>query len=71
MFVLVLVVFASFEEGLWDGLVWKENATLFKPFTFLPQIEERNLLTLIVPLLALPQATHYILDGFIWRKQKV
>jgi hypothetical protein len=24
-------------------------------------------LALIVPLLALPQATHYVLDGWIWR----
>ncbi|MCC6273443.1 MAG: hypothetical protein IT572_08250 [Deltaproteobacteria bacterium] len=24
-------------------------------------------LAILVPLLALPQATHYVLDGFIWR----
>ena len=24
----------------------------------------------IVPLLALPQATHYLLDGFIWKLGK-
>jgi hypothetical protein len=23
-----------------------------------------------VPLLALPQATHYLLDGFIWRRPR-
>jgi hypothetical protein len=23
----------------------------------------------LVPLLALPQATHYVLDGFIWRRK--
>jgi hypothetical protein len=22
----------------------------------------------LVPLLALPQSTHYVLDGFIWRR---
>jgi hypothetical protein len=24
----------------------------------------------LVPLLALPQSTHYVLDGFIWRRGK-
>jgi hypothetical protein len=23
----------------------------------------------LVPLLAIPQLTHYVLDGFIWRKK--
>lgn len=69
LFFLILFVFAYFEEGLWDGLVWKENTDLFGPFEFLPQIEEDKLLSLLVPLLALPQATHYVLDGFIWRRQ--
>ena len=27
-------------------------------------------LALLVPLLALPQATHYLLDGFIWRSKE-
>lgn len=69
VFIAILIVFAYFEEGLWDGLVWKEHSAAFSPFAFLPQIEETKLLSLLVPLLALPQATHYILDGFIWRKQ--
>jgi hypothetical protein len=25
--------------------------------------------TFVVPLLALPQLTHYVLDGFIWRRK--
>ena len=29
-----------------------------------------NLLSILVPLLALPQITHYILDGFIWKIRK-
>jgi hypothetical protein len=28
-----------------------------------------DLLALLVPLLALPQATHYVLDGWIWRRR--
>jgi hypothetical protein len=27
-------------------------------------------LSIIVPVLALPQITHYILDGFIWKVRK-
>ena len=29
----------------------------------------RNLKMYLVPLLALPQLTHYVLDGFIWRRK--
>ena len=70
VFIVILAVFAYFEEGLWDGLVWKEHSSFFSPFAFLPQIEEKKLLSLLVPLLALPQATHYVLDGFIWKRQR-
>ncbi|SDD59268.1 hypothetical protein [Pedobacter soli] len=66
-FLLILVLFAYLEEGLWDGLVWKEHQAVFKPFSTLPQITSSELLSLLVPLLALPQATHYVLDGFIWK----
>ncbi|MEJ6979000.1 hypothetical protein WG906_00970 [Pedobacter sp. P351] len=69
IFILILSVFAYFEEGLWDGLIWKEHSTIFRPFAFLPQIEEKKLLSLLVPLLALPQATHYVLDAFIWGRR--
>jgi len=66
-FLFILILFAYLEEGLWDGLVWKEHQAVFKPFTTLPQITSSELLSLLVPLLALPQATHYVLDGFIWK----
>jgi hypothetical protein len=66
----LLILFAYFEEGLWDGLVWKEHASVFKPFATLPAINSDMLLALIVPLLALPQSTHYVLDGFIWKMKK-
>jgi hypothetical protein len=63
----LLVLLAFFEEGLWDGLVWREHLSLFPGFQWLPQIHGLNGLSLIVPLLAVPQITHYILDGVIWR----
>lgn len=68
IFVAVPLLLAYLEEGLWDGLIWTEHPTLFPTFTSLPPIESNDLLVLVVPLLALPQITHYILDGFIWRR---
>lgn len=68
LFVGLLFVFAFVEEGLWDMAVWKEHGQLFgfrSGATF-----SSKALAFIVPLLALPQITHYILDGFIWRIRK-
>ena len=65
--IALLVVLAFAEEGLWDGLVWREHLSLFPGFRALPGIESVSLLSLIVPLLAVPQMTHYIIDAVIWR----
>ncbi|GAA4052889.1 hypothetical protein GCM10022409_44800 [Hymenobacter glaciei] len=59
---------AFLEEGLWDGLVWREHGTVFSWFQQLPAVASPALLMWLVPLLALPQSTHYVLDGFIWRR---
>jgi hypothetical protein len=53
------------EEMFWDRTVWHERDWLFGPSFQMPQ----GLETLIVPLLAVPQVTHYILDGFIWKRK--
>ena len=70
LFLLLVFVLAYLEEGLWDGLVWRERAGFFVVFESLPALTDKTLLSLIVPLLAVPQITHYILDGFIWRLRK-
>jgi hypothetical protein len=62
-----LVALAYAEEGLWDGLVWRERASAFPLFDRLPAVGSHAWLALLVPLLALPQATHYLMDGLIWR----
>lgn len=67
LFIGILVLFAYVEEGLWDGLIWAEHKSLFAPFHFLPSLEDKETLAWLVPLLALPQLTHYALDAFIWR----
>jgi hypothetical protein len=70
VFLGAIGLFAFLEEGLWDGLVWREHGTVFGWFQALPPIAQPTLLMWLVPLLALPQSTHYVLDGFIWRGGK-
>ncbi|HTK85270.1 MAG TPA: hypothetical protein VL625_09320 [Patescibacteria group bacterium] len=67
LFAGLLVLFAWCEEGLWDGMVWVEHKHIFAPFRVLPLIDDKATLAWLVPLLALPQTTHYVLDAFIWR----
>lgn len=66
-FVAFLALLAYLEEGFWDGFIWREHLAIFAPFAHLPVLSDVPLLALIVPFLALPQSTHYVLDGFIWR----
>ncbi|WP_254244085.1 hypothetical protein [Hymenobacter sp. BRD128] len=68
LFLGVIVLFAFLEEGLWDGLVWREHGAVFGWFQQLPAVAAPGVLRWLVPLLALPQSTHYVLDGFIWRR---
>ncbi len=67
-FLTSLIALAYFEEGLWDGMLWKENESIFQLFYFLPDTFTETSLSFLIPLLALPQITHYILDGFIWKR---
>ena len=66
LFVGLLLALAYFEEGLWDVLVWGEHGTLFGGLA-LPFELSDAMLALVVPLLTVPQATHYVLDGWIWK----
>ena len=60
-----VLVFAFFEEALWDKLYWADKAWLFgSAWPISPFLEKT-----MAPLLAVPQLTHYILDGFIWRRK--
>ena len=69
-FIALLCVFAFVEEGLWDITLWKEHESIFGTES-LPELKlSHSVLSIIVPLLALPQVTHYILDGFIWKIKK-
>lgn len=64
LYLMPLLLVAWGEEWLWDRLVWHDHATLFPG----PELGPGPVaLALLVPLLALPQATHYLLDAWIWR----
>lgn len=63
-FLAILWVLAYAEEFLWDVGVWHERAWLFGTSQDWAAYH-----ALLVPLLAVPQVTHYILDGFIWKRK--
>lgn len=64
-FLAIVWLLAFFEELLWDNGVWQERSWLFGSFGGLNEFE-----WILVPLLAVPQVTHYILDGFIWKRRQ-
>lgn len=63
LFIAIILAFAFFEEFLWEVLIWNEHFSLNLNVSL-------NWFQLLVPLLVVPQLTHYLLDGFIWRKPK-
>ena len=67
VFLSIIFLLAFLEEGLWDMTVWKEHKNVFRWFHFSDLQFSHEVLSFIVPLLALPQITHYIVDGYIWR----
>lgn len=64
IFLATLWALAYIEELLWNRGVWHDRNWLFGG-----NWDWQNVKAYIVPLLAVPQLTHYILDGFIWRRK--
>lgn len=62
-FLATLWAVAYLEELLWDRAIWHDHAWLFGG-----DLGVDLLAPLLVPLLAVPQLTHYFLDGFLWRR---
>ena len=61
---LLMIWFLAYtEEMIWDRVRWHERSWLFGEGWSVGSWE------ILVPLLAVPQLTHYILDGFIWKRQ--
>lgn len=64
IFLMTLWFFAYAEELIWHRGVWHERSWIFGGNWDLADWK-----MYLVPLLAVPQLTHYILDGFIWRRK--
>jgi hypothetical protein len=63
LFIFLLIALAFSEEYLWEILVWNEQfSNSYSNFV--------NWHFLLIPLLTVPQFTHYLLDGFIWKTKK-
>lgn len=65
VFLVTLWALAYCEELLWDRAIWHERSWLFGAPWGLDGWH-----SLLVPLLATPQITHYVLDGFIWKRRQ-
>ncbi len=64
VFLATLWALAYVEELFWNRGVWHEHEFLFGADWNLDDWK-----TYLVPLLAVPQLTHYVLDGFIWKRK--
>ena len=62
IYIIILLVIAFSEEYLWEVLVWNEQFNMAYWDVSAWQF-------LLVPLLTVPQFTHYLLDGFIWKSK--
>jgi hypothetical protein len=63
VFLASLWAIAYCEELLWDHTLWHE-----RPFLFGGGFDLGSVACVIAPLLAVPQLTHYVLDGLLWRR---
>jgi len=74
LFLGLLFIFAYTEEAFWNIGVWheQEHAQLFVFFhRYLSDLDAASpWLGVLVPLLSVPQITHYVIDGFIWKMRK-
>lgn len=65
IFLATIWLFAYIEELVWDRSVWQQRSWLFGSSWSASQWHD-----FLVPLLAVPQMTHYVLDGFIWKRRR-
>ena len=61
--VALLWLVAFVEELIWDRAVWHDHAGLFGGSFGVDDLQ-----LVLVPLLAVPQLSHYLLDGVLWRR---
>ncbi|HEY0189955.1 MAG TPA: hypothetical protein VGC42_02460 [Kofleriaceae bacterium] len=64
VFCASLWAIAYLEELVWDRAIWHDRGWLFGD-----GFDAGSAARWLVPLLAVPQLTHYVLDGFLWRRR--
>jgi hypothetical protein len=64
VFLATLWAIAYVEELVWDRAIWHDRSWLFGAGGDIGAAA-----AWVVPLLAVPQLTHYLLDGFLWRRR--
>lgn len=69
-FLGVVLALAFVEEVLWDSLVWHDRSFWFGDGERDAPLLSPLATAFLVPLLALPQATHYALDAVLWRRRQ-
>lgn len=67
-FLATLWAVAYLEELLWDRAIWHDHPWLFGATADPDGTWLTALAPLLVPLLTVPQLTHYFLDAFLWRR---
>ncbi len=70
---LVLILFLAFgEEYLWDMLLYREKQNLFEIVAAYPMQAAKSpfFQAIVLALLSIPQVSHYIIDGYIWKGKK-
>jgi hypothetical protein len=70
LFIAIPLVLAFCEEFLWNSFVWQEKKIFFEIGNIFQFMNTAEVKQLLVPLLILPQLTHYVIDGFIWKISK-
>ena len=65
-----ILAFATFEEFLWDMLLYRDYSAFFESISRYPMavLDSPIAQALALALLSVPQTTHYVVDGFIWKR---
>ena len=67
-FLVSIIFFAYLEETCWDAFVWQEHVDIFPFVEVFKKFDFSSTFIWLVPLLSLPQTTHYLVDGYIWKR---
>jgi hypothetical protein len=68
----VILLLAFGEEYLWDLFLYQERSPLFEALFSYPirVLQSPDAQAIALAALSVPQVTHYVLDGFIWKNNE-